>query len=346
MKMRHSTAHTNGTEATGVAPRPAAPAWQCWLETIGLSAAFIMAGALLDRRDPFLLQRGFSWLSLAPLLAGLQFGATRGLASASAQALAVAAAWKTGVVQVPGSIVEIVLGWLIVGLLAGEFADAWKRRAGQLEGFGEHVRRRLESLGRAYLALKISHDRLQRVARAGEPTLRDALSAFRRDLPEPGAVTLESVGGRILGLFADHGCVRAATLHPVDRKGRPGPAVATLGAAAEAETDPLVSKAARSGVTLSVRNAGDCGSVLVAVPLIDPACRAYAVVAVQDLPFTALHAETLELLAVLGGRLGDMLADGLRPRSRAVADADADATPTAPLEPSPLPVSAHVEEAA
>jgi hypothetical protein len=58
---------------------------------------------------------------------------------------------------------------------------------------------------------------------------------------------------------------------------------------------------------MSVRDGCESDGVLVAVPLIDLSCRARAVVAVRDIPFIALHGETLELLAVIGGRLGDAI---------------------------------------
>lgn len=296
--------------------RTASPSWEAWVETAGLVAAAIAVGALVDRSDPFLLRRGFCWLALAPLLAGLQHGSTRGLGGAALQALALAIAWRSGWTTIQDSAAETVLGWLLVGLAAGEFRDSWLRRLGQLEAFGDHARGRLESLGRAYLALKLSHDRLRRLVPAASGSLREALATFRREVMDrPGDATVEAIGERILALFSDQASVRAATLHRVDRKGRPGPAIARLGAATDADRDPLVCQAARTGLTMSIRE-GTEGAVLVAVPLIDLSCRAQGVVAVQDMPFLALHDETLELLAVLGGHVGDTLSRMRAPEPR------------------------------
>lgn len=319
--------------------------WQTWLETIGLVAALVTIGALVDRADPFLLRRGFSWFALAPLLAGLQYGSANGLGGAAIQALALTIAWRSGLTAVPDSAAESVLGWLIAGLAAGEFRDSWFRRADGLQTFADHLRARLESLGRGYLALKISHDRLQRAAAATSPTLRDALSAFCRDLAErPGDAPLELFGERILALFCEQASVRAATLHPVDRKGRPGRAAATLGAAVAAEQDPLVRRAARTGLTVSIRERGDAEAVLVAVPLLDVSCRVQAVVAIHEMPFLSLHAETLELLAVLGGRLGEAISRARPSSHRRVEAAVAPARPLPAPEVAPAP--ARVEEVA
>src|SRR3954471_5829496 len=330
---------TPSNDVGDTSSRPA-PGWQSWLETVALIAVLLTIGALVDGSDPFLLHRGFSWFALAPLLAGLQYGSARGMGCAAVEAGALAIVWKSGIATLPDSAAETVLGWLVVGLLAGEFRDAWLRRNQRLGSFADRLRCRLESLGRAYLALKISHDQLRRTAPSASQTLCDALSAFRREVAAQGEASLEAHGDRILQLFAEHASVRAATLHRVDGKGRPGQAIAALGPATACADDPLVRTAARTGSTLSIRDGGEGGAVLVAVPLVDVSCRARAVVAVRDVPFLALHAETLELLAVIGARLGDTL-------FRTPATAPLDDAVAAPLRaPAMVPVAARVEEVA
>jgi hypothetical protein len=304
--------------------REPVPAWQAWLETVALVAALVAIGVLIDRRDPFLLQRRFSWLTLAPLLAGLQHGSTRGLACGALQALALAIAWRFGLTPMPDSFMEMVLGWLVSALVAGEFHDSWLRRCRHSEALADQRRLRYERLGRAYLALKASHDRLQRETPGRPASLRDALAAFRCELadrPEPRS--MEWLGGRILAFFCEHAFVRAGAVHLVDARGRPGPAVASLGEGTGVEPDPLVRKAARDGMTMSVRNAAEGSHVLAAVPLVDADGRVRAVVSVRDMPFVALHAETLNLLAILGGHLGDLVsraaAPAPSPRTRPIA---------------------------
>ncbi|TMA27372.1 MAG: hypothetical protein E6J78_10225 [Deltaproteobacteria bacterium] len=319
-------------ETNEIERREAAPTWQSWLEIAGLVGALLAVGGLIDAHDPFLVRREFSWFILAPLLAGLQYGASHGLLCGAAQALALAIAWKAGITSVPDSIAQVVLGWLAAGLLAGEFHDAWQRRIRRVEASSERLRTRLTSLGRAYLALKVSHDELEREGPGRPASLRDALASFQRALAgRSDSASLESLGDLILALFAEHAFVHVATLHPVDAKGQPGAAIATLGPASTGESDPLVHKAARQGVTTSVRDGTEGAQVLAAVPLVDFKCRVHAVVAIRDMPFVALHGETLELLATLGGRLGDFLSQALvqapqaarAPRSELVAVAPA-----------------------
>jgi hypothetical protein len=325
------------------ARREPVPAWQAWLETLALVATPVAIGALLDRRDPFLLQRGFSWLTLAPVLAGSQHGSTRGLACGALQALALAIASRFDLTPMPDSFMEMVLGWLLAGFVAGEFHDSWLRRCRHSEASADQLRLRHEDLGSAYLALKASHDRLQRDTPGRPVSLRDALAAFRRELADRSELpSLESLGRRILALFCEHAFVRAGALHLVDARGRPGPAIASLGDCGAVEPDPLVCKAARDGITVSVRNAGEGSLLLAAVPLVDVGGRVHAVLAVRDMPFVALHAETLELLAMLGGHLGDVV---FRAAAQAAPPPTIQIASSRPAHASPIG-SAAIEEVA
>jgi polysaccharide biosynthesis protein PelD len=299
----------DAVDGTAFERRERAPAWQAWVETAALPAAILFVGALIDRRDPFLLGRPFPWLALAPLLVGLRYGAVAGMACGALQMVALATAWRWGGPFLPGSAPELALGWLLAGLVAGEFRDAWQRRRRQLEASCDHARLRLDGLGRAYHALRASHERLQLAAPGRPATLRAALEALRDELCERLVTEpLGAVAGRILALFSAHAFVRAATLHAVDREGRPGPAIACLGADRGRADDPLVRRAARLGELVSVRTPGEEAEVLAAVPLVDVEGRVHAVAAIRDLPFVALHDETLELLALLGGHVGDAIA--------------------------------------
>jgi hypothetical protein len=78
------------------------------------------------------------------------------------------------------------------------------------------------------------------------------------------------------------------------------------------------------------------------VPLVDVEGRVHAVVAVCDVPFVAFNVETLELLAALGGHLGDFLshAEDLARSQRAVRTTTrcraADGTAALQIAPAPI----------
>jgi polysaccharide biosynthesis protein PelD len=280
------------------APR-SAPAWRGWFEAAVLAALAVAASAIAGLAPP--------WLALAPLLAGVRYGSSVGIACAAAQIAALSAVARSGVaIDAPTG--QAILGWLLAGLLPGQFRDAWWRERRRLETCAHHASRRLAGLARAYHLIAASHDQLQRELPGSPSSLRDALEALGRDVVESsGARTLDALGGRILSLFRAHAAVRTATLHPVDGDGRIAPACAALGSATACEDDPLIREAARLGEVVSVRDVPAARAALVAVPLVDVARRVHAVVAVHELPFVFLHDDTLTLLAVLGGHFGDLM---------------------------------------
>jgi hypothetical protein len=253
---------------------------------------------------------------------------------------------KLRLVAVPDSLPEIAVGWLCAGLFAGEFRDVWLRRTRQLETSVNRLRAKLEGLERAHLVLAASHDRLQRAAPGRPTSLREVLDAFRRELESPAhGRSPQWIAEHVLALLSNHAFVRSAAFHPVDALGRPVAAIASLGEGIDAASDPLVIEAARHGTTMSVRDDADDTAVLAAVPLVDVERRVHAVVAVRDVPFVAFNVETLELLAAIGGHLGDFLAHAEeRVRAqRAARPARSHASlPAAGLEAAP----AHVGDAA
>jgi hypothetical protein len=298
--------------------------WQACLETAALAALAATICVLLGQGDPALLPCGLAWLALAPALAGLRYGSSYGVACGSAQLGALVLAARSGGAFVEMPIAEIALGWLVAGLIPGVFRDAWARRLTSAEGRAADQSQRLETLARAFHALEASHDRLQRETPGTPSTLRDALEAFGRALIDsPRPHSLESLGGRVLELFREHGSAHAVTLHALDERGLPGEALAVLGACSGSGDDPLIRHAARLGEVVSVRDVSDAAGVLAAIPLVDVTGRLHAVVAIREMPFLALHGDTLGLLAVLGAHAADVLAQALHSPRRSPAHAPA-----------------------
>jgi polysaccharide biosynthesis protein PelD len=314
----------------------AQPSWRAGLEITVLAALGTVAAVLAGV--------GLPALALAPLLAGLRYGAAGGIACAALQCAALfAAAHSDAAITAPTG--AVILGWLIAGLVPGQFCDAWTRRVRHLEQRARDASLRLGALARAYHVAIASHDQLQRELPGSPASLRDALEALARELDALDARAIGTLGERMLTLLRAHAAVRAASLHPVDSAGRIGPAVAMIGLEAAQPDDPLLREAVRRGDVVSVRDlplaatddlpsifgpriraergtrnenssgGGNPGGMttLVAIPLVDVTGRVHAVVAVHDLPFLFLHHDTLTLFAVLGAHLGDVMARLVRP---------------------------------
>ena len=91
--------------------RVRSPAWLALLESLGLAALLLVIGSLVNRSDPFLMRRGFSWMALAPLLAGLRHGSGYGMLCGAALDVLLAVGSKVGLAT-PTFELEAAFGWV------------------------------------------------------------------------------------------------------------------------------------------------------------------------------------------------------------------------------------------
>ncbi|MEJ2481124.1 MAG: PelD GGDEF domain-containing protein [Acidihalobacter sp.] len=286
------------------------------LETVLITVALPIFGLWLHPDDPFFLHAEFPWLVLAPLLPALRYGFVYGFGSALGLVLLIALGWRLQWFPMPYFPGGFVLGLLVVGMVAGEFADLWARREAREHTVANYQRQRLDEFTRAYHMLRVSHDRLEQRLAASSQSLRLSLVQVRRMLFAVPADQdmLEGAAEAIMGLFADFGWVQVAELYAV-RGGAPDvEPLARLGQSdAWRVDDPLINEALRSGELVSVRSE-DLGSlprgtssVLVAVPFVDVSGEICALLTIHEMPFVAFQKQNLMLLAVLGGYIADQL---------------------------------------
>lgn len=287
------------------------------LETVLITLALPIFGLWLRPDDPFFLHAEFPWLVLAPLLPALRYGFVYGFGSALGLVLLIALGWRLHWFPIPYFPGGFVLGLLVVGMVAGEFADLWARREAREHTVANYQRQRLDEFTRAYHMLRVSHDRLEQRLAASSQSLRLSLVQVRRLLFAAPANQdmLEGAAEAIMGLFADFGWVQVAELYAV-RGGRPdAEPMARLGqSGAPRADDPLVAEALHSGELVSVRSEdlgnlprGNTG-VLVAAPFVDVSGEIWALLTIHEMPFVAFQKQNLMLLAVLGGYIADQLA--------------------------------------
>jgi len=250
------------------------------------------------------------YLAFAPLLAGARYGTYHGVACGLF--LTIPLIVVSGAVAFPSDAGPGIasLTWLMAGAIPGVFRDAWERRIRGLETTSTLLRMRLEDLGRAYHVLNVSHERLQSLL-PEQSSLREAIERLHDSGVDTGSEIPDAFAQRVLDLLRDHVGVRAATWHALDDARRPARLIASLGIEGDLQDDAMIRHAARLGEVISVRDLDgyEPGSTLVAVPLVDVEGTVHGVVAVRELPFISLHDDTLSLLAVLGGRVGDLLSE-------------------------------------
>ena len=316
-------AHDRDADITSAGPALAAlptPPWIAWSETAFLTAAFPALGFFTHAQDPLYLHTSFAWPLLAPLLLGLRYGFKNAVASALALVAAITLFWHDGGVHA-GYPAQASVGILVTGMLAGVFRNRWSRRLTRALRSDDHHKQRLAVFTRAWHLLQHSHDRLEQRLAGTTRSLHGALADLRQEFlaANPAEPPFFGLGDRILSVFASFGSVQLATLHPVTRDGVILPAAAHLGQLASPSPDDLLlSEALRSKAVASVRDLDHSGApdtdLLCAIPLCDVRGRVRGIVAVRDMIFIAFNDETLRALAVLGGHVGDLLAEIAGPK--------------------------------
>lgn len=298
------------------------------LESVVITLAFPVIGWLINPDDPLLLGSGLTWLlAIGPLLVGMRYGFALGFSSAlvSVMLMGLEGWWYHGdLLSDSSQRLPVAIALILVGMLAGEMADTWRRRLQQMTVVHQAQSTRLEEFIRHYQLLRVSHDQLAERLAANPFTLRDALKALEAKYQSlsPAGDVLRQHGGELLNFLALHARVQQAVLIPVDKRQQLQPQAATWfgGELTLPWHDPMLRACLEQRRMICLKSAMDQGinvenaPLLAAVPLIDVEQRIYAIVAITAMPFIDYHRGHLHLLAVLGAQLGDMLQQTQHPQ--------------------------------
>ncbi|MCG7591628.1 MULTISPECIES: PelD GGDEF domain-containing protein [Halomonadaceae] len=298
-----------------------APRWLRYLETLIITLALPVIGWIINPNDPLLLGSGLTWLlAIAPLLVGMRYGFALGFVSAllSVTIMGLEGVWYHGDLFVErAQRLPIAIALILVGMVAGEMADVWRRRLQQMAILHRAQSTRLEEFVRHYQLLRVSHDQLAERLAANPFTLRDALRALEEKFLSLASHQdpLAQHGDELLGFLALHARIQQAVLLPVDQQQRLMPQAAMWfgGETALDWHDPMLMACLEQRRMICLKSAMaqginiDNAPLLAVVPLMDVEEQIYAVVAVTAMPFIDFHRGHLHLLAVLGAQLGDML---------------------------------------
>jgi len=77
---------------------------------------------------------------------------------------------------------EYFLGQLVLVLLFGEFHYAWQRKISQFQTEARFTKQKLEELGNAFYALKISHDQIEKSYIVKPMSIRNSIRMIREEL--------------------------------------------------------------------------------------------------------------------------------------------------------------------
>lgn len=307
------------------APRPSL----MFIEVVMVTLLLPALGLWRHGSDPMFLHAGFPWVILAPLLLALRYGFAQGLLSALSLSMLMYGLFRSGrlgVQQFPSS---LVLGLLLVAMLAGEFCDMWHRRLDRLSELNRYRQMLVQKFTRSYQLLQLSHEQLERRVLANTRSLRETMTYLREralsiDSNSPDHRELNHLMMEVLSSF---GLLQVAALYHVDDFGIFIPqVVAKLGNPKPVPIDdPMLLQAIRTKQLTCIRPeenptpqvpSEDSGPtyisemLLAVIPLSDVNGKLRGVITVQAMPFEAISRDHLNLLAVIGGHLGDLLALG------------------------------------
>jgi hypothetical protein len=285
-----------------------------WLETLGITALIPGIAFAVNPLAPSLLEASFLWVILAPILTGSRYGFSHGLGSALTLIAGLGVIWHLALLPMKEFPTLLSVSLLLAGMITGEFRNLWARRLHHLDARCKYQQTRLDEFSRVYHLLKASHTRLEQQVTGSSVSLRTALLAFRQQLSMSEfqeGLPLGGMGERILRIFGEYGGVRMAAVYQVT-----GPLgihfsfAARLGKPPRLSTsNPLLLETLKTGQTVSIRGEDEATTdgVLAVVPLVDVHGQVWGVVTIQEMAFIDFHHRTLELLAIIGGYIGDAL---------------------------------------
>jgi len=142
--------------------------------------------------------------------------------------------------------------------------------------------------------------------------LRNALLQLNQRILSAQTSSGEPLGGLgdvILRVFAEHAPLHMAALYACGKRDHLTFCAGVGKPPALSATNILMERALRTGQVVSIQSliAGDVEGVIAVVPLTDINGQTRAAVAIYDIPYAAFQPSTLNLLAVLGAHVGDLL---------------------------------------
>jgi len=222
------------------------------------------------------------------------------------------------------ALVVLAVGTVILCVVVGDSATAWRRRSGQAEAENQYLRHRLKEFSNDYHVLKVSHGQLEEYMAGQRLSLRSALQQLQPVLSSSDNGL--QAGSELMAVFAQFCSVQIAGLYAMDNgtelNAEP---VATHGDMfALPIDDPLLKLAIEERKLVSVRveslaNDSHESELLAVVPLADAQGQLHGLLAIKDMHFMAFQQENLNLLALLGFYVGNQLT---RSRGAALSRAD------------------------
>ena len=281
------------------------------IELLAFALIMPVVGFFLFRSNPLGLTSGFPWVMVAPIVFAARYGSVSGFACALLSAISF-----LFIGQITGGVfthvVALSIGTVVLAIVVGDASSAWRTRSQQSDAENQYLRHRLKEFSKDYHVLKVSHGQLEEFMAGQRLSLRRALQQSR-PLLSADSDGLQA-GSELMAIFAQFCSVQVAGLYAMSSDSQvEKKAVAVHGNMGDLPIfDPLLKMAIKERQLVSVKlesHATDVheGGLLAVVPIVDSQDQLHGVLAVRDMHFMAFQQQNLNILALLGGYVGDML---------------------------------------
>ncbi len=282
-----------------------------FIELLVFAFLLPLGGLMLFTDDPTGLKSGFPWVVAGALLFSARYGSLWGVACATLTGLFI----NLPIVSygdAGAQHITLALGTLVMCLVVGDAASSWRQRSRRSEAENQYLRHRLKEFSADYHVLKVSHGQLEEHMAGQRLSLREALQRLKPELTfsHDGI----QAGSELMAVFSQFCSIQVAGLYAMSSESRVDPKpVATHGDMFDLPVfDPILRTAIRERELVSIKlesldEKHHENSLLAVVPLVDTDGRLHGVLAIKDMHFMAFQQQNLNILALLGSYVGDML---------------------------------------
>jgi len=283
------------------------------IELVVFALIVPIVGFFFFSNDPVGMNSGFPWLIVPPVVFAARYGTVWGFLCAIASAATLLYPFEAYATQT-SALITLGVGTIILSILVGDYASSGKKQSAQEFAENQYLRHRLQEFSKDYHVLKVSHGQLEEFMAGHRLSVRQALQQLKPLLTTNVNGDVLKAGPELMAVFAQFGAVQVAGIYGTKGTDRIDPSpVATHGDMPALNLfDPLVKLAVEKGQLVSVRlEAQETDSIeselLAVVPIIDSHNHLHGILAIRDMHFMAFQQENLNVLALMGSYIGDML---------------------------------------
>lgn len=279
------------------------------LEVLLLTSVVIGLCFYCSPQDPLLVKTDFPWLWLLPVMIALKYGRLPSYLTLAVIFTAIFYVLQTTLFSWE-SFQTWLLGGVTLTFICGEYQAIWSMRQVGLRTQQSYLSKRLESLSRAYVVMRISHDRLEQALVIKPATLRDAFLKIRSMLVKTEGKIDEKIGNQYLNLLAYYAPFEQAALYLKDGKNWQTQPISYVGESRPLNLHDMLIKRCFSRkqstyLAVNMLEKNEVSDYVAVVPMQTAEDQLIGILTISKLPFLYLNDEILKTLTLMLAYIAD-----------------------------------------